>query len=140
MGGAPRLSLTVVIDTTALVEQHGDGAVAGLARAVNATSLDVLSDAFGGVNVTRTAGVTVEEVTQQVDVSCPKGHWCSAANIVPCPAGTWNNETNQIDAGACRRCPYFSDSPEALAVLRGGASAIRKPHSSCTLAKTWDLN
>ena len=38
---------------------------------------------------------------------------CSAANEIPCLAGTYNNATDKIDAGACLPCPPASHSPEA---------------------------
>ena len=45
------------------------------------------------------------------------GYWCSAANRIACTPGTYNNLTDQIDAGACLLCPLMSSSPEASVSL-----------------------
>ena len=43
-----------------------------------------------------------------VEFECPLGKWCTAGLVVPCPLGTYNNETGQDFATACKLCPANS--------------------------------
>ena len=64
-----------------------------------------------GVNTTVAGdGVQIGTATQQVQVACPKGYWCSAANRIECVVNTYQPYENQVDAGACLPCPEFSES------------------------------
>ena len=66
-----------------------------------------------GAAVTQATAAQIQNFTEQQSVTCAKGYWCSAANSIACTPNTYNNLTNQIDAGACKLCPAMSESPEA---------------------------
>ena len=69
-----------------------------------------LSAALGFNTTVGGGGVQIGTSTQQVQVSCPTGYWCSAANRIECVADTYQPKENQIDAGACLPCAEFSES------------------------------
>ena len=73
-------------------------------------NLLTLSAALGFNTTVGGGGVQIGTSTQQVQVSCPTGHWCSAANRIECVADTYQPKENQIDAGACLPCAEFSES------------------------------
>jgi hypothetical protein len=55
--------------------------------------------------------------------ACAIGGYCNVANsnnggFIPCPAGTFNNETRKSDESACTKCPVGTYSSEL------GASAM----------------
>jgi hypothetical protein len=55
----------------------------------------------------------VKTITKEVSVSCPKGYWCSAGLTVACTKGTYNDLSDQNNAGACKLCPQNSISEPA---------------------------
>ena len=69
-----------------------------------------LSAALGFNTTVGGGGVQIGTSTQQVQVSCPTGYWCSAANRIECVADTYQPKENQVDAGACLPCAEFSES------------------------------
>ena len=73
-------------------------------------NLLTLSAALGFNTTVGGGGVQIGTSTQQVQVSCPTGYWCSAANRIECVADTYQPKENQIDAGACLPCAEFSES------------------------------
>ena len=73
-------------------------------------NLLTLSAALGFNTTVGGGGVQIGTSTQQVQVSCPTGYWCSAANRIECVADTFQPKENQVDAGACLPCPEFSES------------------------------
>ena len=91
------------------------GRFANRLAAVN--SAEGLSAALG-FNVTSTQDVLVGTVTRQMSASCAPGYWCSAANRIPCVPNTFQPLIDQIDAGACKACPDFSQSPSSSASLQ----------------------
>ena len=93
------------------------GRLANRLAAVNSAGGAGLS-AVLGFNVTLTQPVLVGTVSRQVSASCAPGYWCSAANSIPCVPNTFQPEINQIDAGACKACPDFSQSPSSSASLQ----------------------
>ena len=77
-----------------------------------------LSSALGlNVRVTK-GGVVVGTTTRQIAASCAPGFWCSAANAIPCVPNTYQPEVDQIDAGACKACPDFAQSPSNSTSMR----------------------
>ena len=48
------------------------------------------------------------------------GFFCSAAAAYPCPRGTWNNLTGQVDSSKCNSCPY----PERMTTLSEAATSV----------------
>ena len=93
------------------------GRLANRLAAVNSAGGAGLS-AMLGFNVTLTQNVLVGTVSRQVSASCAPGYWCSAANSIPCVPNTFQPKINQIDAGACKACPDFSQSPSSSASLQ----------------------
>jgi hypothetical protein len=73
-------------------------------------NLLTLSAALGFNTTVGRGGMQIGTSTQQVQVSCPTGYWCSAANRIECVADTYQPKENQIDAGACLPCAEFSES------------------------------
>jgi len=73
-------------------------------------NLLMLSAALGFNTTVGGGGVEIGMSTQQVQVSCPMGYWCSAANRIECIADTYQPKENQVDAGACLPCAEFSES------------------------------
>ncbi len=72
-----------------------------------------------GVNASLAqGGISIGTATQQIAVSCNKGFWCSAANAIACTVNTYQPKINQIDAGSCKPCPDFSQSPSNSTSLR----------------------
>ena len=55
-----------------------------------------------------------------VAVMCRAGYFCTAASAYPCPKGTWNNLTGQVDSSKCNSCP----EPERMTTLAEGASSV----------------
>ena len=111
-----RLSLTVTIRVPDEETQPTDSGVAitpeqfagQLARLNSGGGLGLA--AALGVNITVAQDVQISTSTQQVQSTCPLGHWCSAANRIECVANTYQPKRNQVDAGACLACPAFSES------------------------------
>ena len=88
-------------------------ALASCARGSDASSSNRALSAALGATVTQTTAARIEVFTEQRSLSCAKGFWCSAGNKVSCTRNTYNDLTNQIDAGACKQCPSMSESPMA---------------------------
>ena len=94
--GSLRLSVTIRAAT--------GSEVSALIANVSSTSAVQLAEALGS-NVTAVENVMTQVVEEEFEAECPMGHWCSAGNIIPCPASTYSNETDKIDQGACVMCP-----------------------------------
>ena len=121
-GAAGALTLSVVVAVPSAAGGSSDAASAS-ADATDITPAAALASrlqqvgstglaALLGVDVT-VGEIALETVTVQRVVVCPRGYWCSAANRIACTPGTYNNQTDQIDAGACTSCPHLSESPPA---------------------------
>ena len=119
---------------SSLTEAGGDGAstspggggsalskaerLANRLAGVNSVGDSGLSSALGlNVRVTK-GGVVVGTTTRQIAASCAPGFWCSAANAIPCVPNTYQPEVDQIDAGACKACPDFAQSPSNSTSMR----------------------
>ena len=105
------ISITVSIASSGTM---GDGTpvtvpVANLLTAVSTTSDSALGSlltlALGvPISVVSAAPVTAS-VTKTMQLECPKGRWCTAGVVVPCPLNTYNPLSGQHTATACTRCP-----------------------------------
>lgn len=72
-----------------------------------------------GVNVTIASVPRTSTIVQTRVIECPAGKWCTAGLVVDCPLNTYNNESGQDFATACKQCP--SDSTTATV---GAASIV----------------
>ena len=84
-------------DLVAAIETVDDGALGS-----------ALGTALGATVTVASTNVTQATVTKTIALDCPKGKWCTAGLIVPCPVDTYNNLTGQDFATACKLCPANS--------------------------------
>ena len=105
----PELTLTITIATegTAADGTSVSAPVASLLTAVQAVDDAAIGNSLGAAlntTVTVTASTAPEQakVEKTIKFECPLGHWCTAGLIVPCSTGTYNNQTGQNFATACR--------------------------------------
>ena len=107
---AGSVQLRITIATT-----NGDGTSIDLAtieQSVAAIDDTALATTIG--NVTGTAVTVVSQPLQTSSVRvtvvfrCPRGSWCTAGNVIPCPTGTYNPLEDQDFATACVLCPENS--------------------------------
>ena len=115
-----RARALVAITFTVEIATSGTGAdgepisvdTADLVAAVETVDDGQLGSALGaalGATVTvASTNVTLATVTKTIALDCPKGKWCTAGLIVPCPVDTYNNLTGQDFATACELCPANS--------------------------------
>jgi len=116
-------SLTEAGGASSSSDAVGPGISAALKLANRLATVNSAGGAAGlsamlGFNVTLTQDVQVGTVSRQISASCAPGYWCSAANSIPCVPNTFQPDINQIDAGACKACPDFSQSPSSSASLQ----------------------
>ena len=55
--------------------------------------------------IAQLGAVTVEKKTKEIQVTCPRGFYCSAGIVTPCPADTYGTEVDAYFAGNCTLCP-----------------------------------
>ena len=107
---AGSLQLTMTIATT-----DGDTNVVNIAtlqQSVAAFDDVALASTIGSVTGTTVNVVSlpaeVGTVRVTVPFPCPRGRWCTAGLVVPCPLGTYNPLEDQEFATACILCPLHS--------------------------------
>ena len=111
------LAMTITISSTATAADGStvSAPIASLMSAVQTvddTALgSSLSSALGTTIAVSSTAPTQATAIATVSLVCPRGKWCTAGLVVPCPLGSYNNETGQDFATACKLCPANSPNP-----------------------------
>ena len=106
---AGSLQLRVTIATT-----NGTGSVdvETIQQSVATIKDSALASTIGAVMGTTVNVISLPAVVGTVRVTipfaCPRGHWCTAGLVVPCPHNTYNPLKDQDYATACIPCPLDS--------------------------------
>ena len=106
------------IDLKAASERPSDQAL--LLAAYAAVGEADLSAALGGATVVSEAASLVSSAAVDVvmgSVACPRGHWCSAGNAIPCGANTYE-EGDQVRNGAAAAAQHAAVPSRASAAAR----------------------
>ena len=109
------LQLTITISAPTSSPSSSGASVASsaadLLAAISAVDDAALGASLGSalglavVNVTTTSEPQATTQSVTVTFECPKGKWCTAGLVVACPVNTYNNESGQDFATACKLCP-----------------------------------
>ena len=108
------IAITITIASTATAADGStvSAPIASLMSAVQTvddTALgSSLSSALGTTIAVSSAAPTQATAIATVSLVCPRGKWCTAGLVVDCPLNTYNNETGQDFATACKLCPANS--------------------------------
>ena len=104
------LPITITIATTATA---ADGSTVSAPIADLMSNIEAVDDASLGSSLSSalSTAVTVTSApptqataTATVSLECPRGKWCTAGLVVPCPFGSYNDKTGQDFATACKLC------------------------------------
>ena len=117
---AGSLHLSITIATTNGTSSSVD--IGTIRQSVAAVDDATLASTIGSVMGTTVNVVsqpaTVTTVLVTVSFACPRGHWCTAGLVVPCPLNTYNPLEDQDFATACIRCPVDSGTRSANSTSR----------------------
>ena len=76
----------------------------------------LINGRLSGMNITGVTSVSSAVIASREEaktVKCPRGYWCSAGLTVACDQDFYQEEMDRNFAGACRKCPDNSKSPNS---------------------------